>query len=116
MNVRWSAVVTGFLVDFLISILLAPFISPDIYISPDLSQPGVLFLLGLPVVLTTISGYVAGRMARTSRALNGLLVQVVSILIGQLGGPMPRVAVITYAAACAFAALGGYLSRYPSQQ
>jgi hypothetical protein len=116
MNVRWLAVLTGFLVDFFISILLAPFISPDIYTSPDLSQPGILILLSLPVILTTISGYVAGRMAKTSRVLNGLLVQVVSILFSQLGGPIPRVAVITYAAACVFAALGGYLSRYPSEQ
>jgi hypothetical protein len=115
MSVRWSAVLTGFLVDFLIGILLAPFISPDIYTSPDLTQPGVLFLLSLPVVLTTISGYVAGRMAKTSRVLNGLLVQIVSILFSQLIGPIPRVAVVTYAAACAFAALGGYLSRYPNQ-
>ena len=116
MNVRWSAVLTGFLVDFLIGILLAPFISPDIYSSPDLTRPGILFLLGLPVILTTISGYVAGRMARTSRVLNGLLVQIVSILFSQLIGPLSRVAVITYAIACVFAALGGYLSRYPSQQ
>jgi hypothetical protein len=116
MNVRWSAVLTGFLVDFLISISLAPFISPDIYTSPDLTQPGIVFLLGLPVVLTTISGYVAGRMAKTSRVLNGLLVQVVGILINQLSGPIPRVAVVTYVAGCVFAALGGYLSRYPSQQ
>jgi hypothetical protein len=116
MNVRWSAVMTGFLVDFFISILLAPFISEDIYTSPDLTQPRVLFLLGLPVVLTTISGYVAGRMAKTSRALNGLMVQIVIILFSLLGGPIPRVAVVTYVVACGFAALGGYLSRYPSQQ
>jgi len=116
MNVRWSAVMTGFLVDFFIGILLAPFISQDIYTAPDITQPGVLFLLGLPVVLTAVSGYVAGRMAKTSRALNGLLVQVVGILFSQLGGPIPRVAVITYAIACIFAALGGYLSRYPAER
>ncbi len=116
MNVRWSAVMTGFLVDFLIGILLAPFISQDIFTSPDLTQPRVLFLLSLPVVLTTISGYVAGRMAKTSRVLNGLMVQIVIILFSQLGGPIPRVAIVTYVAACIFAALGGYLSRYPSEQ
>lgn len=116
MNVRWSAVITGFLVDFLIGILLTPFIGQDIYTSPDLSQPGVIFLLSLPVVLTTISGYVAGRIAKTSRVLNGLLVQVLSILISQLSGPIPRVVVVTYAAACVFAALGGYLSRYPAER
>ena len=116
MNVRWSAVITGFLVDFLIGILLTPFISQDLYASPDLTQPGVIFLLSLPVVLTTISGYVAGRMAKTSRVINGLMVQIVGILLGVLSGPIPRVGVITYAAACAFAALGGYLSRYPTER
>jgi hypothetical protein len=116
MNVRWTAVMTGFLVDFLIGIVLSLFISPDIYTAPDITQPSVLFLLGLPVVLTTVSGYVAGRVAKTSRVLNGLLVQVVSILFSQLIGPIPRVLVVTYAIACIFAALGGYLSRFPAER
>lgn len=116
MNVRWTAVMTGFLVDFLIGFLLAPFISPDLYTAPDISQPSVVLMLGLPVVLTTISGYVAGRVAKTSRVLNGLLVQVVSILFSQLVGPLPRALVITYAIACIFAALGGYLSRFPAER
>lgn len=116
MNVRWTAVLTGFLVDFFIALVLSPFVNPDIYTSPDLSSPTVLLWLGLPVVLTTISGYVAGRMAKTSRVLNGFLVQVVSILFSQLDGPIPRVAVVTYLLACGFAALGGYLSHFPRER
>ena len=115
MNVRWMAVITGFLVDTLISAILSLFASPEFLASPDLTRPGDLILLCLSVGLTTVSGYVAGRMAQTSRVLNGLLVQVVSILVSQLAGPLPRVFVISYAIACLFAALGGYLSRYPTQ-
>jgi putative membrane protein (TIGR04086 family) len=114
MNVRWTAVLTGFLVDVLISILLSPFISEELITSPDLSRPGDLFLLALPVVLTTVSGYVAGRMAKTSRVLNGFLVQIVSILFSVLLGPLPHTQIISFVVACLFAALGGYLSRFPS--
>jgi putative membrane protein (TIGR04086 family) len=116
MNVRWMAVLTGVLVDVLIGSLLSLFISPEIYTSPVLTRPGDVVLLALPVVLTTVSGYVAGRMAKTSRALNGLLVQVILILITQLGPPPPRTIVISYAFACLFAALGGYLSRFPQSE
>ncbi len=71
MNVRWTAVLTGFGVDFLIAILLSPFLSETILTSPDLTRPGDVILLSLPIVLTTVSGYVAGRVAKTSRVLNG---------------------------------------------
>jgi len=116
MNVRWMAVLTGFLVDILISSVLFSFASSDFLSSPDLLRPGDLILLALSVVLTSVSGYVAGRMAQTDRALHGLLVQIVSILVSQLGPPPSRVIVITYALSCLFAALGGYLSRYPAQR
>lgn len=114
MNVRWMAVLTGVLVDIVMSSILSLFTPPEVYTSPVLSRPGDVFLLVLPVVLTTISGYVAGRMAKSSRVLNGLLVQIVLILLSQLGPALPRVAVVSYAFACLFAALGGYLSRFPA--
>lgn len=116
MNVRWQAVMTGFLVDFLIWVLLSLFVGEDLYTAPDLSQLSVVLLLGLPIVLTTVSGYVSGRMAKTSRALNGLMVQIVIIIFSMLSGPIPRVVVVTYAISCFFAALGGYLSRYPGER
>ena len=116
MNVRWMAVLTGFLVDVLISAVLFSFARADFFSSPDLTRPGDMILLCLSVALTAVSGYVAGRMAQTNRTLHGLLVQIVSILVSQLGPPPPRVVVITYGLSCLFAALGGYLSRYPAQR
>jgi putative membrane protein (TIGR04086 family) len=116
MNVRWMAVLTGFLVDVLISFLLSPFISPELYTSPDLTRPGDMILLAVPVVLTAVSGYVAGRMAKTSRVLNGFLVQVVAILFSVLLGPLTNTQVVTYALASLFAALGGYLSQFPGER
>jgi len=116
MNVRWMAVLTGVVVDILIGAILTLFIGQDVFISPDLTRPGDLILFSLPIVLTTVSGYVAGRMAKTSRPLNGLLVQIVGILLSQLGPPLPRLQVISYVIACLFATLGGYISRYPAEQ
>ena len=116
MNVRWTAVLTGFVVDVFIGLLISLFVSPDLYTSPDLARPGDVILLALPVVLTAVSGYVAGRMAKTSRVLNGLLVQVVGILYRTLFGPMTRLEVVLYLIAILFAALGGYLSRFPAER
>lgn len=116
MNVRWTAVLTGFVVDVFISLLLSPFVSEDIFTSPDLTRPGDVILLALPIVLTIVSGYVAGRMAKSDRVLNGFLVQIVSIVFSSFIGPMTRIQVIVYIISCAFAALGGYLSRFPAER
>lgn len=116
MNVRWIAVLTGFVVDIAISALLSLAASPQFFASPDLTRPGDLLLISLLALSTGIGGFVAGRMAGGSRALNGLLVAIVGILLNQLGPPMPRVFVISSALACGLAALGGYLSRFPTQQ
>jgi len=116
MNVRWMAVLTGFVVDIAISALLSLLATPQFYAAPNLSQPGDLLLISLLALSTGIGGFVAGRMAGESRAINGLLVAIVGILINQLGPPLPRVFVISSVIACGLAALGGYLSRYPAQQ
>lgn len=116
MNVRWVAVLTGFVVDIGITTLLELFANADFFTSPDLTRPGDLFLLGLLVLSTGIGGYVAGRMARVDRWLNGLLVAIVGILIGQLGPPLPRVFIVGSVISCGMAALGGYLSRFPPQR
>jgi putative membrane protein (TIGR04086 family) len=117
MNIRWMAVLTGYIVDFVVSQFLLLFLaSGEFFTSPDPTRPGDLLLICLLTLSTGIGGYIAGRMAGTSRALNGLMVAIVGILIGQLGGPLPRVLVIATAIACGLAALGGYLSRYPAHQ
>jgi putative membrane protein (TIGR04086 family) len=116
MNVRWIAVLTGFLVDFAISALLSLFATPLFFTSPDPTRPGDLILICLLTLSTGIGGFVAGRMAGSSRVINGLLVAIVGILINQLGPPLPSVLVISSAVACGMAALGGYLSRFPDQQ
>lgn len=115
MNVRWTAVLTGFLVDTTISLFLFLFASPDFSTSPDLTRLDHLVLLCLLTASTGVGGYVAGRMAQVDRALNGLLVAIVGILVNQLSpvGPPPRVIVIATAISCLLAALGGFLSRYP---
>lgn len=113
MNVRWTAVLTGFLVDCLISLLLISLASPQFSEAPDLSQSGDVALLCLLTLSTGVGGYVAGRMAGQDRPLNGLLVGIVGILLNQLGPPLPRVFVLASAAGCLVAALGGFLSRYP---
>jgi putative membrane protein (TIGR04086 family) len=115
MNVRWMAVLTGFLVDTLISSILTLFASPEFFTSPDLTRPGDLILVILLVLSSGVGGYVAGRMAQADRWLNGLLVAVVGILIGQVGPPLPRMFIVASVAACLLAALGGFLSRYPAQ-
>ena len=115
MNVRWTAVLTGFVVDYLISTLLFVLFNPDpTFVSaPDLRLPAHLLLLCLEVLSSGIGGYVAGRLAQRDRAMNGLLVAIVGILINQLGPPLPHVFVIASVASCLVAALGGALSRYP---
>jgi len=116
MNVRWMAVLTGFVVDIAISALLSLLATPDFFTAPNLTQPGDLLLIGLLVLSTGIGGFVAGRMAGESRAINGLLVAVIGILVNQLGPPLPRVFVVSSLIACGLAALGGYLSRFPARQ
>jgi len=113
MNVRWTAVLTGLLADYLISFFLGALATPEFFGSPDPSRLSDLMLLALLVLSSGIGGYIAGRMAQADRTLNGLLVGVIGILLNQLGPPMPRVFVIASAVACVCAALGGFLSRYP---
>lgn len=117
MNVRWTAVLTGFAVDFLISGLISLILAAETFsTAPDLTNPLHITLIVLLTLSTGIGGYVAGRMAGVDRTLNGFLVSIVGILIGQLGGvDLPPPLVLASAVACVIAALGGYLSRFPHQ-
>jgi putative membrane protein (TIGR04086 family) len=75
-------------------------------------------LLCLLILSTGVGGYVAGRMGRQNRALHGVLVGVVGVLVNQLqtlsgGSPLSRTFVIASGVGCLIGGLGGILSRYP---
>jgi putative membrane protein (TIGR04086 family) len=119
MNIRWMAVLTGFLVHILLIFLISFFAPPTVSAGPDPARPADLILIGLGILTTGIGGYIAGRMAQAQRPLHGLLVGVVSILAIQLqllaGGPsLTRIDVITLALGCLAGAVGGLLSRFPA--
>jgi hypothetical protein len=54
MNVRWMAVLTGFVVDIAISALLSLLVTPRFYTAPNPAEPGDLLLIGL-LALSTAS-------------------------------------------------------------
>jgi len=124
MEVRWSAVLLGLLVDFLLTILiqgsttwldLTTFLSsPDL--SPDLNRPPDLILFVLFLLATGVGGYVAGRLAHRSHTLNGFMVGIVGIIVGtflSFGAPPPAPLVIVgQMVGCGLAALGGFLSTF----
>lgn len=116
------AVLTGYIVDALITSLLYTLLLPQSPTVSDPTQSGNLVLITLLLLSTGVGGYVAGRMAQTQRALHGLLVGVVGILVQQLlllvdsSAPgLSRTLVLGLAAGCVLGALGGWLSRYPPQ-
>jgi len=121
MNVRWMAILTGFIVDIVTTFLLYALFYPASLTTPDTTQSSDLVQIGLGLLATGVGGYVAGRLAQSQRMLHGLLVGVVGILIIQLqlmvgGGPgIERVGVIALAVGCLAGALGGLLSHYPPQ-
>jgi len=93
MNVRWMAVLTGFLVDLLISwllaLLMAPIVGSDFFTSPDLTRSGDVILIILLTLATGVGGYVAGRMARFNGAKQGFMVWIwaliAAVLVAVLG-------------------------------
>jgi putative membrane protein (TIGR04086 family) len=121
MNVRWMAVLTGYMVDILITYLLYALFSPQSLTVYDPTQSGGLFLISLGLLATGAGGYVAGRMAQMQRVLHGLLVGVVGILVLQLqflvdSGPgLSHTQVLALAAGGVVGALGGWLGRYPAR-
>jgi putative membrane protein (TIGR04086 family) len=119
MNVRWMAVLTGFIVDIVLTSLLYALFYPQTLTTPEALPTNDLVFFGLGVLATGVGGYVAGRMAQAQRELHGLLVGVVGILVLQLqlavgvGPGLARAQVIALGAGCLVGALGGLLSRLP---
>ncbi|HEX5690246.1 MAG TPA: TIGR04086 family membrane protein [Roseiflexaceae bacterium] len=121
MNIRWMAVLTGFVVDLVATTLLFMIAFPQtIFTSQalDRNEPLAIFL-GL--LATGIGGYVAGRMGPAQRWLHGFLVGVVGILMIEAqvlfgGEGLSRVDVFALAAGCIAGALGAILSRFPAER
>ena len=122
MNIRWMAVLTGFTVDIVATALLFALAFPQSLFSADVAQSTSMLSIGLGILATAIGGYVAGRMAQMQRALHGLLVGVIGVLVVQLqlafGSPqsLTRTDVIALALGCLAGTLGGLLSLFPPQR
>lgn len=118
MGIRWLGVIIGFVVDVFLSQLIASFSSPTFAESPDLAQTGDVVVLVLLILSTGVGGYIAGRMAERDQWLNGLMVGITGILVGQLAqmfgsGPPNRIFVIASAVGCVLGAIGGYIGQFP---
>ena len=116
MNIRWMAVLTGFLVHVLLTFVISFFAPPTVSAGLDSTGTAGLIVIALGILTTGIGGYVAGRMAQAQHPIHGLLVGAVSILAIQLqllagGPPLTRVDVLALALGCLAGALGGLLSR-----
>jgi putative membrane protein (TIGR04086 family) len=118
MDVRWSAVFFGWLVDFAISLLIQLIMVwaglELFFTAPDLANPTHLIFLLIFLLSTGVGGFIAGRFAGEAFALHGLLVGVTAILASMVANPgvvvEPRVFVIHRAVGCLVGALGGYLA------
>jgi putative membrane protein (TIGR04086 family) len=118
MDIRWSAVLTGFLTDYAITAIILLLANPgeEFINAPNIARPDHLIFLTLLVVSTGVGGFVAARIARMNQAMHGLLVGVMGILIGQLevlgGAPNPaRPFVVASILACMLGAMGGLIAR-----
>jgi putative membrane protein (TIGR04086 family) len=117
MNVRWTAVLFGWLVDFALSLLLQMIIGgvgvSSFYESPSLTNPVHLALMLLFVLIVGVGGLVGARMAGSAYALHGFLVGIADILISALlnsGSATPHAFILVEILGCAAGALGGLLA------
>lgn len=124
MNVRWLAVVAGWLADASLSSLirvLALWIGASTFFrSPDLSQFSNLLLLVLLLLAALTGGYVAGAIAGVSPIVNGVMVGVLGIISGfflNLGhDSVAPLLLFEQVAGCGLAALGGFISSFHSDE
>lgn len=118
MDIRWSAVLIGFLTDYAITAVLILLTNPgeDFLNAPNIAIPQHLIAITLFTLSTGVGGYVAGRVARMNHAMYGLLVGVIGILIGQLnvlsGSPNPaRPFIVASIIGCLLGAMGGLIAK-----
>jgi putative membrane protein (TIGR04086 family) len=117
MNVRWTAVLFGWLVDFALSLLLQMLILwvgvAGFFDNPSLLNPTHLALMLLFVAVVGVGGFVGARMAGSDYVLHGFLVGVADILISTLlnsGSATPRPFILIEILGCGAGALGGLLA------
>ncbi|WP_298821041.1 TIGR04086 family membrane protein [Chloroflexus sp.] len=117
MNIRWTAVISGFMADFALTILLQVAIlaagQSAVFTAPSLQNPIHALLIIIGACLTGIGGFVAGWLADNSFAMHGLLVGVVGILVAALanvGITVPPPLLAGQALGCVCGALGGILA------
>ncbi|MEI7772678.1 MAG: TIGR04086 family membrane protein [Chloroflexales bacterium] len=117
MNVRWTAVIFGWSVDFALSLLLQMIIAlvgvAGFFDSPSLFNPIHLTLMLLFVAIVGVGGFAGARMAGGAYALHGFLVGVADIVTSALlnsGYATPRPFIVVEILGCAAGALGGLIA------
>jgi putative membrane protein (TIGR04086 family) len=117
-RINWLAVITGFLLDLLISTLvfgLASQLDPDLNNQITFASTVGIVTSCLLVLSTCVGGWVAGRMARTEFVLHGVLVGglgIFALLIQTLiaGEAEPLSGILLQCVCVAAGGLGGWLS------
>jgi len=116
-NIRWTAVISGFMTDFALTILLQMMIvlfgQSAVFTEPSLQNPIHVLLILLGASLTGVGGFVAGWFASEAFAMHGLLVGVVGILVAALanvGISVPPLLLFGQVLGCACGAFGGMLA------
>lgn len=116
MNIRWTAVISGFMTDFALTILLQVFIilfgQTTVFTDPSLQNPIHIVLILIGAGLTGVGGFVAAWLAGESFAMHGFLVGVVGILVAALtnvGVVVPPL-LLGQVIGCICGALGGVLA------
>nr|WP_274703593.1 TIGR04086 family membrane protein [Chloroflexus aurantiacus] len=116
-NIRWTAVISGFMTDFALTILLQVFIvligQTTVFTDPSLQNPIHIVLILIGAGLTGVGGFVAAWLAGESFAMHGFLVGVVGILVAALanvGVVVPPLLLLGQVVGCICGALGGVLA------
>lgn len=118
MDIRWSAVLVGFLTDYAITAIIILLTNPseEFRNAPNIALPEHLILIVLLTISTGVGGYISARLARSNHAMQGLLVGVIGILMGQLnvlgGAPNPaRSFIVASVIGCLLGAMGGLIAK-----
>ncbi|MGC8799005.1 MAG: TIGR04086 family membrane protein [Chloroflexus aggregans] len=117
MNIRWTAVISGFMADFALTIILQVMIiaagQSAVFTEPSWQNPIHVLLILCGASLTGLGGFVAGWLTDNAFAIHGLLVGVVGILVAALanvGIEVPQLLLLGQVLGCILGALGGAIA------